>query len=289
MGEDGVSPPGAHRREVAPDHAAGRVDEPEGAGRLRRGPPFVAGGGDEVPRPCLMGRELAVGQALVRALEREHAAAPYQADQVVGRAANGRGSGVPQIGLPAMQESERHRLSIVVVDADPSSVAGIPQHPERIAPGVRRVPGRNQVPSPADPARVGGVGNRVALSPVVEGILAAAKRGPEVPHVRQVVVVERPEHPGVHESADRVDRREEDVEVRVGPAQARDRLLHVQEALDLHANIVGPVASLERLEHVVREVVAPLVDAQRGAALDRPSALDRRVVVVDRPEAARPE
>jgi hypothetical protein len=77
MGEDGVPPPGAHRGEVAPDDAAVRVREAERVLGPAPGPSSVASGGDEVPRPCLMGRELAVGQALVCALERELAAVSY--------------------------------------------------------------------------------------------------------------------------------------------------------------------------------------------------------------------
>jgi hypothetical protein len=88
-------------------------------------------------------------------------------------------------------------------------------------------------------------------------------------------VGERAEHPGSDQVGQRVDRREEDVEVGARLPQACDRLVDPLEALDVDPDVRVPVPSREGVHDLRRQVVLPLVDAERRVALDREAARER--------------
>ena len=248
-------------------------------GALRRPPPGcrpprrVARRSQDVARPRLVHREGAFGQALLRAVVGEpRVGSRDRVGQEVPRRGELVGGRCAQVVHARLLQPEGDRVAVRVVDAHLVAVAAIGEDRVRVGPRVGRVDAAHHVGAPSDPARVDRVRRRVALARVVEGTVAGAEPAPQVRQVRQVVVVQRTEQPGRDHPGQHVDHREHDVEVARRVLQARDRLVDPREALDLDVHVVGRVGLIEAGEHAGREVVLPLVDAERGAAFDREAA-----------------
>ncbi|GBC87057.1 hypothetical protein HRbin12_01058 [bacterium HR12] len=179
---------------------------------------------------------------------------------------------VPGVHVSHADPDERHadRLSVLVEEVHLPTPPLVPVDVEGHGKGAGVV---DMVPPVPDPRLPGHVGDRVAGSPVVPGILEPR---PHVREVGQVRVVEGLDLLGRDELREVLDRGEEQVEADGVVLHLGHRLVHPGElrVLDLDA-----VLGLERLEDLLVDVVVPVEDAQR-ARLGRQAVRDGRQVVV---------
>ena len=172
------------------------------------------------------------------------------------------------------QKHHGHRGVEVVQHGDLALVRRIPEHVVRIL--HRADIGGHLIGPPAYSGGVDGVRHGVLPALVVPGVGEAR---PHVLDVWNVGVVQWPDQPAIHQTADLGVVGVVDVEVD-SAAEFGDRLVPVVEGRDLD---LRRVLVLEGLDGFGAEIVGVVVDLERRALLRREAVGDRLVVVGDRP------